>query len=179
MNTNLLIGLVALVVVLGGGAWFLSSRDAKQPPVPTTVQEQQGAASFGELIARAGSWTCTVSTSVEAAPSEGTTYIADGKIRADFVSRPVMLGGKEVATHMIQSDGYVYTWSDMMPQGMKMLIPKDMPTSSAGDAVGTVSADAQVQYSCLPWIVDASKFEPPSNISFMELGVDGLPQMPQ
>jgi hypothetical protein len=180
MNTNMLIGLVALIVVVGGGAWFLSSKsvDAPTDGGSDTQEVSNGSGSFGEMIARAGSWTCTVSTSVEAAPSEGTTYISNGMIRADFVARPEALGGQEVSTHMIQSEGYIYTWSDMAPQGMKMLIPKDQPDSAGGDAVGTVGADAQVEYSCMPWVADSSKFAPPSTVTFMELGANGMPQMP-
>jgi|CXWL01.1.fsa_nt_gi hypothetical protein len=180
MNTNVLIGLVALIVVVGGGAWLLSSKGADAPEGATsdTQEVSEGSGSFGEMIARAGSWTCTVSTFVEAAPSEGTTYISNGMIRADFTSRPQALGGQEVSSHMIQADGYIYTWSDMAPSGMKMLIPKDQQAVAGGDAVGTVGADAQVEYSCLPWTLDSTKFVPPSTVSFMELGAGGMPQIP-
>ena len=181
MNTNVVIGLVALIVVVGGGAWLLSNKGANAPmegDAPEGQEVSEGAGSFGDMIARAGSWTCSVSTSVEAAPSEGTTYISNGMIRADFISRPEALGGQEVSSHMIQSDGYIYTWSDMAPQGMKMLIPKEPLDGAGGDAVGTVSADAQVEYSCMPWVADSSKFAPPSTVTFMELGANGMPQMP-
>ena len=170
MNLNAIIGTVVGIAVVGGAAWYLSANPSVAPSEAPATEEAAGAGTFAELMARTGSWSCTVTSNVEEAPSEGTTYIADGRIRADFVARPVALGGREVVTHMIQTDGYVYTWSDMAAQGMKLAVSAGTAAAASASAV---AADARVDYSCAPWAVDESKFTVPAEISFME-----LPEMP-
>lgn len=183
MNTNALIGLLALVVVVGGGVWFLSSKpdaqDGKQEAHQASADAVRGEGTYADLIARAGSWKCDVAVSVEEAPSQGTVYVSDGKIHADFTAQVEAMGGKSVRTQMIQTDGYVYTWSDMTSQGYKMEIPEG---EAQADAPQGISYDSRVTYDCAPWVADASLFVPPSTITFMEIGVPELPegmQIPQ
>lgn len=169
MNTNTLLGLLALIVVVGGGVWFFSQKDAgEQGMMDENEMMNDGTSSFAELLHRTGSWKCTVSVEIEESPSEGTVYVSDGKVRADFTSRPKTMGGTEVKTHMVQTDGYVYTWSDLLPQGMKMMLPKDS-TATADTTTGVVGTDSDVDYSCAPWVGDNAQFTPPASVSFMEL----------
>ncbi len=177
MNTNALMGLIALIVVVGGGVWFFSSQGNTGADVQGTQNEEtgeqmtEGAGTFAELMTRSGSWKCTVQVDIAEAPSEGIVLVSDGKIRSDFTSRPTSMGGKEISAHMIHADGYVYTWSDLIPQGMKMKVTADATTS--GNNPGAIAPDQRVNYSCLPWVVDASQFTVPSTITFMELSAQG------
>ncbi len=176
MSTKAVLGLIAAVIIVGGGVWYFSSSGGSQTGTENEAQEgASGAATFADLIARAGSWKCEVSMSVEEAPSEGVAYISGGKIRADFTSTPAATG-QPVTSHMIQADGYAYTWSDMYPQGMKILIPEGQETSTS--ASGGVDYDSRVEYSCAPWVADASLFTPPADVTFMELGANGMPNIP-
>jgi hypothetical protein len=178
MSTKVIIGIIAAILIVSGGAWYLSQGKAGMGDTNTEVVESsQGAGTFADLLSQAGSRTCTVKTFIEEAPSTGTVYIANGKIRGDFVSMPEAMGSAEVTSHMIQADGYVYTWTDMMPQGMKMKMPE---ASAQGQTTtqGSVPADTRVEYSCSLWITDDTKFEPPAEVSFMEFGGGGLPTMP-
>lgn len=182
MNTNALVGLIALVVVVGGGVWFFSSKgdvqDGSAEAHKASSEAVRGEGTFGELMARAGSWKCDVAVAIEEAPSQGTVYVADGKIYADFTAQVEAMGGQSVRTEMIQADGYVYTWSDMTPQGFKMQLPEG---DASKDAPQGVSYDSRVTYDCAPWSVDASVFTPPSSVTFMEIGAE-LPegkQVPQ
>lgn len=180
MDTKTIIGLVAAVVVIGGGAWYFSTTSVGKTgdsleQQADTMKESSGMGSFADLVGKVGSWKCTVKTNVEQAPSEGVAYIADGMVRADFTSKIAAMGGKEVKSSMIQSDGYVYTWSDMIPQGMKMKIPENTATPTA-PASGGFDYSAQVDYDCGPWMKDATKFDPPASVTFMELGKNGMPQ---
>lgn len=177
MDTKAIIGLVAAVVVIGGGAWYFSSVGKTGDSVEQqadTMEESKGMGTFAELMTRAGSWKCTVKTDIEEAPSEGVAYISDGRIRADFTSKIQSMGGKEVTSSMIQTGGFIYTWSDMMPQGMKMPIPEDVPDASPSPAGFDYSSS--VDYDCGFWMTDESKFAPPADITFMELGANGMPQ---
>lgn len=177
MNTNALIGLVALIAVVGGGVWFFSNKNTE--PMSDDSQEMtSGAGTFAELMAHTGSWKCDVTTSQAQAPSTGTAYISDGKVRADFTSE---VNGSSVTSHMISADGYVYTWSDAYPQGMKMMIPEGETTANDSAPTG-IPADENVDYSCSLWLADAGMFTPPASVSFMELGENGIPggyPMPQ
>ncbi|MGB4076152.1 MAG: hypothetical protein WBK28_00410 [Minisyncoccia bacterium] len=188
MSTKAIVGLLAAVVVIAGGVWFLSSKGTGNEGDALTggddtKQEAEGAGTFMDLMTRAGSWTCSIQTTIENAASEGTTYIADGKIRADFTSS---INGAIMTSHMIQADGYIYTWSDSLPQGMKLPIP-----SSNDPAVSEAVAfdySQQVDYDCAPWVKDDAKFAPPAEVSFMDPGKfmpptdmipEGIPELPE
>lgn len=186
MNTNTIVGLVIAILVVGGGAWYFTSNQGENTGAPQGASDEKKETTMGEgtlasLIARAGSWKCTVSMTSDVAPSSGVAYIANGKVRADFTSSPAASGTKEVHSSMIQTDGYVYTWSDMMAQGMKMKVP-----SATDPAVSEMTPEKyteQVSYTCEPWMADGSLFIPPAEVSFLDpgsLGVPGgIPQLPE
>ncbi len=178
MNTNALIGLVALVVVVGGGIWFFSSKDASGLPTGGVGIETsaEGTASFAEFLGRGGSWTCTIDVTNPEAPTEGVVFLSGENMRGDFTSRPTTMQGVEVASHMIRVDGFFYTWTNLAPQGMKIAAPTSI--ENPGPAGDVINLEAPVQYACQPWVEDASKFEPPSEITFMELPAGAIPSQP-
>jgi hypothetical protein len=176
MNIQAIIGAVVAIVVLGGGAWYLSSTP---PQVQEEGEEQtatgntaEGTGTFAELMNRGGSWTCTISVTTPEAPSEGTTYISGSDIRSDVVTRPQALGGKEIKAHMILTEGYIYSWTDMFPQGFKMPVAEG---ASNAQSQG-FDVNAAVSYSCAPWIADAGKFVVPTTVNFMEFNGEAVPQ---
>jgi len=176
MNTNALIGVIVAIVVVGGGAWYLTTQGTPSPEGPEAVQQEAaGEGTFAELMMRSGSWKCDITTTIEEAPSTGVAYIADGKIRADFTSTPAATG-QPVTSHMISADGYVYTWSDMYPQGMRIMIPEGEATVDT--EVGGMAYDSRVDYDCQPVAANASLFVAPSDVTFMELGANGMPSYP-
>lgn len=175
MSTNTIIGIIVAIIVIGGGAWYFTSgksggTEAQRGASDEAKEVNAGEGTFASLVGRAGSWKCDIKTYVENAPSEGTVHISDGKVRADFTS---VIGNETVTSHMISADGYVYTWSDAYPQGMKMKIPEGDATAVPGNQ-GGVSPDANVEYSCAPAGASLEAFVPPSSVSFMELG-GGIP----
>lgn len=89
-----------------------------------------------------------------------------GKIRGDFTAT---MNGQTVNTSFIGVDGYMYTWSDMLPQGMKV------KAESAGGTSGGEGIDpaTPVEYACEFWSADQSKFTLPS-IEFFEIGAEGM-----
>lgn len=179
MNTKVVIGIVTGVILVGAGAWYLSShKPVAEAPVSGNqepqAQQAKGMGSLGELIAKAGSWKCTVKMQAGEAPSEGVAYIADGKVRADFSSNVAALGGKEVKSSFIQADGYAYTWSDMMPKGIKLPIPSS--TDPAVSEATPMDYAAPVEYDCAPWMKDDALFTPPTSVTFMELGKSDMPE---
>lgn len=167
---KILYALIALVIV-GGGAWFVMNREAATE-APSSMQEssemvstetQNFKGSMQELMARGGSWKCDVSVTAQGISSTGTTYVAQGMVRADFVSTMPQVG--EVETHMIMKGNTAYTWTSMMKQGFKFPI-------SGAEADPEVSAEVSAQlnqdydYRCTAWPTDESTFALPSGITF-------------
>jgi len=173
MQIKTLIGVVVAIVVVGGGIWYVSTNKAEAPVdgMPAASEDTaEGSGTLAELMKRAGSYKCTVemkpTEANENTASSGTVYVADGKMRGDFTTVVAALGGKIVESYMISTDGYVYTWSNLLPQGMKMQI------STSGDTAtqGGMDASAAVDYHCAPWNVEASRFTVPTNVKFTTVG---------
>lgn len=180
MSTKVIISIVAAIVIVGGGAWYFLSHKSVKKEVEIGTQQKKddatGTGTFADLVGKAGSWKCTVKTEVEQAPSEGVAYIADGKVRADFTSKVAALQGKTVTSHMITADGYVYTWSDAYPQGMKMKMPEGQQAPDTNPK-GSVPMNAPVEYTCAPWVTDPAVFTPPTSVSFMEMDTHTMPHV--
>lgn len=173
MNTNAVIGIVVAVVVVGGGYYVLS----RPAGAPVTLDQEQALAtttetstasgrftgSLVELVARGGSWKCSVDSTTAQAVSSGVTYVSGGKVRADFTTNVPSYGSVE--THLVADGTDVYTWSSMMPQGIKTKMTAQ--GSGAGPTSGQgVSADTKYSYDCQPWTGDAALFVVPANVTF-------------
>lgn len=189
MTSKAIIGGVVLVIIIGGGAWYVFSKGGSGAPVSLGGVEDtkngvmEGVGTFKDIFTRGGSWKCEVKTAYEGVPSEGTFYVSGEEFRGDFSSN--FEGQGMVTSHLINAaDGYTYSWTDAYPQGMKMKISEKTDVPSEGDVSeteepeGGIDYNQDVQYSCGPWAVDASKFSPPAEVTFMELGENGLPVMP-
>lgn len=169
MNKNAIIGLVIAIVVIGGGAWYFTSHPGAAPGTSGTegsVSAENGTGTFAALMALGGSKKCEVTVTTPESPATGTVYVSGTDVRSDVVAKPANAGGKEITAHMIKSGDYIYSWTDMMPQGVKMKVTAAAGTN--GQSNGGYDANAQVEYSCSAWIPDASKFAVPSSVTFME-----------
>jgi hypothetical protein len=168
---KILYALIGLVVI-GAGAWFVlgqkeasseASMQGSETSEPVSTETQAFKGSMQELMARGGSWRCDVSITAEGISSTGTTYVAEGKVRADFVSTMPQVG--QVETHMLMLGNTAYTWTSMMNTGFKFPI-------RGAEADPEVSAEVSAQlnqdydYRCTAWPTDESKFELPSGITF-------------
>jgi hypothetical protein len=173
MNTNTIIGVVAAVVIVGGG-FYLLNRPAGVPATfgqeqalatttETVVEQGKFTGSLAELSARGGSWKCSVDSTTAQAVSSGATYVSGGKVRADFTTSVPSYGAVE--THLIADGVDVYTWSSMMPQGIKSKMTAQ--GSGTGPTSGQdVNTDTKYSYDCQPWTADATLFVVPANITF-------------
>lgn len=163
-----LIGLLIIIAI----AWFFLQGTAEAPATgePQAMQQQENTQTNGvfsgsmqQLMARGGSWQCDVSVTNEGITTTGTTYAANGKMRADFVSNVPQAG--TVESHMIMRDNTAYTWTSMMNRGFKFPI-------QGGEAQPEVSAEVAAQvnqnydFNCTAWTTDESKFTLPSGVTF-------------
>lgn len=173
MNTNITIAIIAGLVVVGGGYYVMngsatgmSSENAEQ----TSEQAEAGVytGSLYDLAQRGGEWKCTVdskaTTGVGEAMSSGTVYVSGNNVRADFTSTVPNFGSIE--SHMIVSGEYAYTWSSVMPQGIKTNV--NMKDSPSQVATSGASSDANQEYSydCDPAQADVSLFVVPTTVTF-------------
>lgn len=168
MPLKIIIAVIA-VGALGAGAWFLTSSPKTESGTPsseTTEKESASSGMFADLMARTGSWQCHTKATHEQGMSEGDVFINDGNIRGDFVAS---MAGRSINTSFISREGYMYTWSDMLPQGMKVKVE-----AAAGTSGGQgIDPATPVEYSCEAWAVDESKFATPSDMEFFEIGTEG------
>lgn len=167
---KILYALIALAVV-GGGAWFVMNRE-EATGAPSSAQEssemvstetQNFKGSMQELMARGGSWKCDVSVTTEGITSTGTTYVAQGRVRADFVSEIPQVGKME--SHMLMRDNTAYTWTSMMNQGFKFPIKgNEVEPEVSAEVAAQINQD--YDYRCTAWPTDESVFALPSGITF-------------
>lgn len=170
MSKMWLSSIVAVIVVLGGGYYYWQGAPGEvtfDPNKPYAISGEVGggttnSSSLTELLASNKAQKCTVKQEVAGIESNGTVYVAGGKLRGDFTST----GGVSGNTHVIVDAGNVYTWIDGLGMGVKV-------AASAADAGASgqqaVSMNQKLNYVCSNWSVDASVFTRPSGITFSDL----------
>lgn len=173
--------ILAVLIILGIGIWFLTGRKSQSPQTTNTLSAQPTAAtanqpqSLKDLLLAGIPQTCTVSQTSENNKSDTTIYISGGQMRGDVQAKA---GDTNIVTHMIIRDNTTYVWTDGQTTGYKMAYDPNtpVPTSAPGQPQG-VNPDVKVDYHCSPWISDAGKFILPSNITFTDLK-SLLPSLP-
>jgi hypothetical protein len=174
MKTSTLAWLAAAVIVLGGGAYYYFGGSAGSPAsgsqeATSTAQAQDGKVSptvhgsFSDLAKKNGTWKCTLESDTNGSASSGVVYVSDGNVRGDFSTS--VSGYGTVESHMIVNGADVYTWSPLMPQGIKTKMTASGSSSTATSG-GGVDANTAYTYDCQPWQADASVFVVPANVTF-------------
>ncbi|MDD5710768.1 MAG: hypothetical protein PHV43_01545 [Candidatus Colwellbacteria bacterium] len=165
MNKNIIIAVV--VVLAAGAAYFLWGSGG-------SINTAQDAASIKELIARGENLTCTFSRADEGNSMDGTIYVSGGKVRGDF---SLIQDGQSFESHMIQDADFAYVWNTGGPlgaAGFKMSVSADEEVSSGEGEYQAVDLEEQLDTKCSRWSPDASKFVPPSNITFQDLSQQAI-----
>lgn len=125
--------------------------------------------SFKDLVKKGGSYECTVKQSVMEVTTEGKVYIKGVDISAKFSTS---VQGKNIETSVITKDGYSYTWSSMMPSGMKAKINTgNTQPNSQTPVSATYAFDGKDigSYSCVTASIPATAFDIPSTVTFTEV----------
>ena len=169
-SKNIIIGVVAVLVVAGGIWYWVSSSGTAGTPSSTassTATGTQPAAQTTTLRALAtqgGNYTCTVSTIADNGQTTGSVFTAGGKTRLDF---KITLNGTDTTMHTIRTGTTAYTWVEGQSAGTKSTITTSssiVPQPQGG--VIAVNDNVQVASDCHPWSPDATKFVPPTGITF-------------
>lgn len=177
------------VLVVGGALFFIFSGGNKDNLKTKDIEESEGAlqevqdeqtkevqlknfeerTTLAKLMENGGNHECTFAHKTEMGESTGVVYIADKKIRGDFVSKVSVPGLGDmgnIKTFMISDGESVYTWSSMSSEGYKVPA-SDQDKTSQSDA--SVPTNQELDYKCIAWQVDQSKFSLPTNITFKTL----------
>jgi len=176
MSKKVIIGVVVIVLLLiGGGVYVLSSKNkSKSPSIgesnPQTNAGQNATGqttprSLKDILTAGIPQKCTYSDVTDSVNTEGTTYIADGKVRADFSST---VEGKTTAGHTIYDGKTSYVWMDGSSTGFKMEIDTSAPapTGSTPSSQEGLDLNKSIDYSCGAWLPDTTLFTPPSDVTF-------------
>jgi len=157
-----------------------NTADTSAPPADTapadTPPADTGDSSMAELVAGTfntvlglgKSLECTVSYVEEGTDYEQVTYFSNNKFRSDV---DIIDQTEPFESHVINDGTWLYMWSSMQAQGTKFLL-EDMEGDASADDYDAEAVDLEKQYEfkCVPWIADNSKFVPPSNIEFVDIG---------
>ena len=168
--------IVAAIIVLALIAWFAMSKKndggyqlQKYGDDKATQQDQQanGSTSLKELMTGSASQKCEFTTGEAGSTSQGTVYVANGKMRGDFT---VTASGKTMVSHMINDGQTFYTWMDGTNTGYKMTVQSmDQNQSMSTSQSGSVDPNAKYDYNCSAWTADSAQFNLPANITFTDM----------
>jgi uncharacterized protein YxeA len=182
MNKNVAIVVGILILIIIG---FVAYSAMKKPSQPTNkvmvTSENKPAASNSQttaqgtlksLLTSGKSQKCTYSYTHQSTTVNGTVYVANGKMRGDFVSPS---GQSKVTGHMIIDGGYFYVWTDLSNSGIKMAVNQEQPATAAVNNSQTPDINQSFTYTCQGWAEDDSLFTLPSSISFMTTALPVAP----
>lgn len=172
--------LVTVVLVAGGVFFFINQKKAEAPTDAThteqgaqqTPQNISTSHSLKDFLAMNVAQTCSYNRTDATMDVSGTTYVDNGKVRTDTVMTDHKTQ-KVIHSQAIIDGGYVYTWSDNTPFGVKMQLAA-MPAAGSDFAKrastdGAPDMEGKYDYTCTPGGVDASVFVPPANIEFKDM----------
>lgn len=176
MNTKILGIIVALILLLGvGGYLFLnqnkSAVNTNSNATPTETSTQ--ASSLLDILNSGQNQRCTFTTTTDKNSTEGTFYIADGKMRGDLKTTA---DGKTEEISMIRDGDTNYIWGSSLTMGIKMTLKIEDLAKDTKTTGQFVDPNQKFDYKCMPWTTDNSLFTPPSNIKFNELPSSMMPK---
>jgi FecR protein len=114
---------------------------------------------------------CTFNFTYAQGSSEGTVYLADGKMRGDFKVNVTAAGVTNMAieSHMVRENDYTYVWTSASPVGFKMQTTGDLP-GSIGNS-GSFDYNQLLDYNCTGWSGGDATFALPAGVNFTALNV--------
>ncbi len=139
---------------------------------PDSIERDQfaGSGSIRSLYSRGDSIECQITYIPNPLEAEisGNIFMADGRVRGDFVVPAPDLNGQTVAS-IIYDQPTLYIWSEIDGETFGV---KQVQNSFAGlgDTAAAIDYDTEVQYDCLTWPrVDQTIFQPPTNVLFSDV----------
>lgn len=187
---------VFLFLLLGASAFALKSyNDAKAkkaqnalemlkaPTQPETTQSEPTSSkekiqgSLFDLFNKGDNLTCTFSGTQVEQDISGTIYVSGKKMRGTF---DIEMPQATITSNMLSDGEFMYSWSDLLPQGFKMKLSDVEAQANADVTDPKLSKEAienmknfqqNFDYDCEKWDVDSSMFNVPGNITFTDFSL--------
>jgi hypothetical protein len=158
-----LLPIIVIIAALVIGGLFLSQRGKQEVSVPSEVGEEVPAEKEGEaftgklkeLLGLGQALKCTW----QHEGSSGTGYIKANQYYGEIISE----GGEG---YVIIKNNCMWTWSKEEKQGVKMCFEPEK--GEEGDLLDT-EGSPQGDFTCVPAIVSDAQFNPPTDISFIDI----------
>jgi len=146
-----------------------TARDTQPADLPER-ESFAGAGSIESLYNRNQNLECQITYIPNPLEAEisGNMFIADERVRADFVVPAPDLTGQSVAS-IIYDTATLYIWSEI--DGQLFGVKQDQSEFTGfGDSSAAIDYTTQIQYDCLTWpAVDNTIFLPPTNVLFGDM----------
>ncbi len=152
-----LVGALLIVLLIALGFFFWMRGNMKG------VSSQ----SLSALVASGQNVSCSFSyDDPKSGKNSGVIFIANGKVRGDFIS---VVNGANMESHMISDGQSNYFWSPEM-SGMGVRLPVGGVVQANGEEqVQGIDWSKNYNYSCSEWTADESQFTIPSDINFRDV----------
>lgn len=166
---------VLVAIGLGIGVYMFMTRPAVAP-TDTSMQAGQEASQVGapvsmgdnaftRALAAGGDFECDITFVQASVQTKSLVRVSGTQLRADFES---MTTAGTMKGSMIQTEGWVYTWSSAMPQGFKAAATTEKPGDPMALLLQGQNPPEGIEYDCRPWTADKSVFVVPTDITFGE-----------
>jgi hypothetical protein len=169
-NIAVIIAAVILILVLAiSGYLILNYAKPSAQPNKTASEQTQPANSVSGSILSLLSGGKTVYCTIAYPDNKGTgkIYVSDKKFAGEFSIKDA--NGKEITSNTVSDGTYVYVWSSMMTNGVRMKLEDIKGTAQNVQSAQSVDLNQNVNLKCSPWTVDNSKFTAPTSIKFQDV----------
>jgi predicted RNA-binding protein len=178
------LGVATLLIVAFAYFWLFSGNElqtAQQEMGEAVVQletqsgskdpkaELNGFGSMNDLLGREKNLECQITTIDNTVANEGTFFVADHKIRGDFITQSPEQEEAAVSSIIVMEDT-MYVWTEI--GGESYGVKSNLQAAKEADVQTQepVSLDERVKYSCQSWEqVDQSIFIPPTDVLFQDM----------
>jgi biopolymer transport protein ExbD len=143
-----------------------TSTTASTTEAATSTKQAKNQPAFTDVLIKGGKLKCSVTQAMGTVSSNGTVYINDSKVRAEFSTS---ISNTTIHSTMLALNGYMYTWTDSASStGSKIKMPtigRDGKVVTNSN-VRTWNGDQVKEYTCEAWTPDENLFIVPTNVTF-------------
>ena len=178
------LGVATLLVIIFAYFWLFSDNQLQtaQKEVDEAVAQLEtqsesnapevklsGFGTMNDLLGREKNLECQINTVDNSVTNEGTFFVADQKIRGDFITESPDMEGSSVSS-IIVIDETMYVWTELDGESYGVKFQMQSTADSNVQTQEPVGLDERVEYSCRNWErVDQSVFIPPTDVMFQDM----------
>lgn len=177
MKSKKILILLLVVVLFVGGYILLRGQSTENPdnnamnePAEEEMTEENVDMTMGknsklfDLLALGIPQRCSYEDLGGEYEASGTTYIGNGMIRGDYVTR---INEQTQSGHTIYDGTKSYVWLDGSQTGFVLDVGQTAEEVGVPkEAQMGLNMEKEIDYSCVAWEIDETKFVPPGDVEF-------------